>query len=1423
MNELQASLLEAINTVSRGNDNNNVQTVTIEVEIVSVEDLAKGVYKAKYQSSTMTVYSTGAVYNVGQHVYIIVPNGDFSKNKVILGPSGGLDIVSSDEDKVIEGEVEYIEATQNLLDLVNTEAYICSYEHSTYESMMRSSDSFKAATQKYKKFKLSCDIQTKLPAEQQKAMGEYGFKIRYKTTVGYFEVKIDTSNILGNPYSLTQWSHQYVTFDFPDNAELDLSEAPVCMWYTGGTFYQKEDQPADIFFKNMQLTALMELPIVSGYYLYLVPDNGLTFTDTIKEINIKPDLRLDGVSVNLSQKSAQCYWFVQDNSVLSADDAGYLPLMGARWRCINKKNDEDVFVSDANYTLNIKSDDVFTTEKYSCLIVYDDITYRQEIVIEQFNSSIHFEIKADAEHYIAGAGKVTLNALSDYTPGTAEIISYSWARYDKNGNYIDSNWWETSNNLDSTIVFPTSIIDVKNTFSCSLISNKYNKPLATATYEIVVEESPTIRLVTYNTNVLYKYDANGVSPFHPSYGGSLGKSYATINPIIFKIFKADGNELTEAEYAECQFSWEVPVNTMLDIDRQYLNEEETKYIIPNRNFEYNIRSYYSASRNDNVVSLKVIFDGMTYEDQFEIQFIKDGANGTNGTDYVASIVFEGKDRIIIQGVERASQTPYVIKADGSSQYIKSTNDYSLQLDTVVYNLGREVEESYTVIWEMLEPNKTLFKIDKNNGILTYKQDTDVITAKGAMNYDDSNINIIRATIRINNSIIYAYRVIEYIFFYNPPNVKNFSIDNGPFEVLFNSDGSRGEMKAASPFIAMYDDRNGNRVIDTSVSNNSWTIGTGFSLFADEDSGVSQRYLKILDSLKDKVHTILYASGNHSVDYWKYYRPILLRKNTYGMSDLNSWDGTRLYLDEDGNYMYAAQVGAGFKDNQNRFTGVIMGTNNAGSQGLFGFDKGEQSFLLNALNGSAIFGKENGSQIIIDPSSNKALIKSGNYNTTTDPGGMQIDLSTPEIRFGTGNFIVNSNGHLTAKGGGSIAGWIISDEMLQSANKKITLNASGDGSIYTGNKSTLHTDVDGIYLGPDGIAIGKQVSYSNGERHSKFGVHDDGQFFAQDAWIEGSIYASEGKIGKWKIIDGLIVATDNNDTIKITLDAENNSIYSNNKFSPLSISDGFYLGKGGLAIGPPSNTDPFHSKFHVQSNGIFYAEGCTIRGDIYVEKGSIGRWEISTESDTKASLYANSTNEYYSKTFDYTSIGSAYMQAPGTYIDKDGNLKYNWVYSVQHSRIIDGQVGTSALWRVDSDGNMMTEGQATFYGDVQFFKPITSNVDFHGQYIFIDNILMIGNGSFWDGYSLNCHGGAYIDGASYISGNTAIDGSLSVSKDSTISGKLQLQNESGLSRYAITSIDNRDGATDDAIVLQINDDVILIRKNGTTIGRIAYTI
>ncbi len=47
--------------------------------------------------------------------------------------------------------------------------------------------------------------------------------------------------------------------------------------------------------------------------------------------------------------------------------------------------------------------------------------------------------------------------------------------------------------------------------------------------------------------------------------------------------------------------------------------------------------------------------------------------------------------------------------------------------------------------------------------------------------------------------------------------------------------------------------------------------------------------------------------------------------------------------------------------------------------------------------------------------------------------MIIDLSTPQIGFGSGNFTVNEQGHLVVKGGGQITGWVIADNRLYKNN------------------------------------------------------------------------------------------------------------------------------------------------------------------------------------------------------------------------------------------------------------------------------------------------------------------------------------------------------------------------------------------------------
>jgi hypothetical protein len=53
-------------------------------------------------------------------------------------------------------------------------------------------------------------------------------------------------------------------------------------------------------------------------------------------------------------------------------------------------------------------------------------------------------------------------------------------------------------------------------------------------------------------------------------------------------------------------------------------------------------------------------------------------------------------------------------------------------------------------------------------------------------------------------------------------------------------------------------------------------------------------------------------------------PIHLLLNKFGLDNINIWDGNSIQINADGGYILSPQMGAGTKDNNNRFTGVLMG-------------------------------------------------------------------------------------------------------------------------------------------------------------------------------------------------------------------------------------------------------------------------------------------------------------------------------------------------------------------------------------------------------------------------------------------------------------------------------------------------------------------
>lgn len=123
------------------------------------------------------------------------------------------------------------------------------------------------------------------------------------------------------------------------------------------------------------------------------------------------------------------------------------------------------------------------------------------------------------------------------------------------------------------------------------------------------------------------------------------------------------------------------------------------------------------------------------------------------------------------------------------------------------------------------------------------------------------------------------------------------------------------------------------------------------------------------------------------------QPLLIFQNRYGAPMVNTWD-EKLQIDEENNTILTSMIGAGYKDNENRFYGVFMGNvgekldNNSMGVGIYGVNEGYQSFGL-TVDGKAFFGKNGRGQIRID--GNKSTIQSASYEMNNGDSGMLIDL------------------------------------------------------------------------------------------------------------------------------------------------------------------------------------------------------------------------------------------------------------------------------------------------------------------------------------------------------------------------------------------------------------------------------------------------
>lgn len=81
----QDALMKAIETISKSQVDNLATDKTVTATISSCSDLLTNEYKVSYNGGIMTVYGTsGKTYAKGNSVYVLVPEGDFTKKKLII-------------------------------------------------------------------------------------------------------------------------------------------------------------------------------------------------------------------------------------------------------------------------------------------------------------------------------------------------------------------------------------------------------------------------------------------------------------------------------------------------------------------------------------------------------------------------------------------------------------------------------------------------------------------------------------------------------------------------------------------------------------------------------------------------------------------------------------------------------------------------------------------------------------------------------------------------------------------------------------------------------------------------------------------------------------------------------------------------------------------------------------------------------------------------------------------------------------------------------------------------------------------------------------------------------------------------------------------------------------------------------------------
>ena len=1066
--ELQDAILKAVDTLTKKRMEKIQADKTITAQVLKCTNALIREYSLEYNGGNILAYAPeGKSYSNGQIVYVLVPQGDFSANKVILDK--GQAKKDSNIQFIGSALSNYNIIGRNLIEdkFNNQPVGLHSYLKHEYALLYKygitgdnknklfyiDGDELSNSLKEADGFMLGADFFSRLPREHRiSSNGTFGleFILAYKDKSKENGIKlvpyiIDTNNMTGNPLNVGSWTQQQQIYSIDKENFLYIDTI---------LFYEKDfvaeddlvnaddklGHGKDIFVRNIQFLGLKKISATSGTYrLNISMPKGNTFKTLNENSNLDIQAKFYSKNSNLIDQTT-FFWFKEDNRItsLSKDFQMY---GGTGWKWLKEKGHNGSVSFSA-------SENLAHENKYLVVAVYkEQIVLKEYFVL--FNEASKREISIISSlgvKFNFDIGTPTLTCLingreNDFDKGmpnkhSDSYFSFVWskvdsfgnvtvfnetkeeveARYQKllhSGNFTYAELTALKNLADSLtgikwdknkLIFPVNKINDIVTLKCSVYLRD-REPVGEETTEqlqynigvssIVLQNEKSItkkdyQIVIENGSQVFQYSESGISPASQS-----NQNPIKIKPLIAHFYDPNGLEVNNKTF---ETKWIVPLaNSLIKVPTagMTLNPVTNKIEIFNGvQFPLAIQDIFDYTKLNNQIQVIVEYQGQKYKQYTDLLLLKNGEMGTNGTSFVGKISAKNNfDTNKLFCVEVENQKAKF----NTGQELK---DFTFNFDLYKQNEKLNIDDK-KVKWAVLGGDKKLSKVfNFDNNHLVYsspipanKFRNQIIRAE--YRYEDKDfytnypLPIIDYGIKKNFEIeILADKTLQYVTYgkdgQNPLYNHNLGVGirlktNDNKYIVWSVEG--GEPNYDGHFYAEHPSHS-----DLMISYEKDSVDTYKLLIprdVHDDNGLVNGYEKLTQIFITPnlaysgaySNNIVYARVyNSKEDYTnsrnpeaEVYIPICLSLNTFGLRSLNGWDGNHLEINQNENYILAPQVGAGYKDSNNRFTGLVMGSSTFYdktknglldkniSTGLLGFSKGKQSIFLDAETGAAIFG------------------------------------------------------------------------------------------------------------------------------------------------------------------------------------------------------------------------------------------------------------------------------------------------------------------------------------------------------------------------------------------------------------------------------------------------------------------------------------